>query len=85
MSCFACEHCGVTQQDSGAAGYTSGCCHYPPENSRRVRLRFDASGAGDADGFFWRAEGLWYLSDGRKDRRSAVQPIQWWDIKARRN
>lgn len=50
-----------------------------PTDSRRIRMKFmDGS---EADGFFWRAEGLWYLSDGSKAARNAVDPIEWAEIK----
>ena len=49
-----------------------------PTDCRRVRLKLpDGS---EADGFFWSGEGLWYLSDGSKAKRNAVQPAAWAEI-----
>ena len=50
-----------------------------PTDSRRIRMKFmDGS---ESDGFFWRAEGLWYLSEGSKAARNAVDPIEWAESK----
>jgi hypothetical protein len=35
----------------------------------------------EADGFFWRAEGLWYSSDSSKAAHNAVDPIEWAEVK----
>ena len=35
----------------------------------------------ESDGFFWRAEWLWYLSEGIKAKSNAVDPIEWAEIK----
>jgi hypothetical protein len=35
----------------------------------------------ESDGFFWRAEGLWYLSEDSKAARNAVDPIEWAESK----
>jgi len=49
-----------------------------PTTCRRVRLKLpDGS---EADGFFWSGEKLWYLSNGSKAKRNAVQPTAWAEI-----
>jgi hypothetical protein len=52
----------------------------PPGTSRRVMLRFDDSGGLDATGFYWRAEGAWYRSNGSKAKHKSVHPIQWREL-----
>jgi hypothetical protein len=54
----------------------------PPDTSRRVILRFGDDGWRDSEGFYWRAEGAWYLSEGSKARRHSVHPTHWAELKA---
>jgi hypothetical protein len=49
----------------------------PPDTCRRVILRFGDDGWRDSEGFYWRAEGSWYLSEGSKARRHSVHPTHW--------
>lgn len=49
----------------------------PPDTSRTVVLRFDEDGSRDCEGFYWRAEGSWYKSQGGKAKRNAVHPTSW--------
>ena len=52
----------------------------PPNDSRRVRLRFGDDGERDCDGFWWSHEKAWYMSDGSKRRKNAVHPTHWAEI-----
>lgn len=53
----------------------------PPDNCRRVLMRFDDDGSRDCEGFYWRAERAWYRSEGSKARRNAVHPVKWMEQK----
>ena len=68
--------CGIIKKANSEPKWIS--ARLKPTNSRRVRLKFEDGS--EADGFFWSAEGLWYLSDGSKAKRNAVQPASWAEI-----
>ena len=68
--------CGIIKKANSEPKWIS--ARLKPTNSRRVRLKFESGN--EADGFFWSAEGLWYLSDGSKAKRNAVQPAAWAEI-----
>ena len=73
MSNFACEKCGVTQQDS-EQGYVAGCVHYPPPSMITVEVSF----SGDDD---WvqaiQRNGVWYRSLRAMSQGRAIHPVQW--------
>ena len=75
MSHFECNKCGVMQVDSGAAGYTAGCCHHPPEVDRIVVMDFGDGGM--TKGFY---RGSFYTSEKSYSQRRAVHPVKWRDI-----
>jgi hypothetical protein len=54
----------------------------PPDTCRRVILRFGDDGWRDSEGFYWRPEGAWYLSEGSKARRHSVHPTHWAELTA---
>jgi hypothetical protein len=76
MSSFLCEKCGASNCDT-PRGYVSGCCHYPPEHSRVVTLRFDEGGSRDCQGFYWRPHGAFYKSKKAMKSQTPVHPIEW--------
>ena len=51
-----------------------------PEDSRCVMMRFDYDGQRDSVGFYWNAEGLWYMQHGSKRRTNAVHPVLWREL-----
>ena len=68
--------CEMIKKANGEPKWNS--VQWRPTDSRRVRLKFEDGS--EADGFFWRAEGLWYLSDGSKAKSNAVKPSEWAEI-----
>jgi N-methylhydantoinase A/oxoprolinase/acetone carboxylase beta subunit len=76
VSSFNCQKCGTPNIDSGAAGYTAGCCHYPPEDDRVILLDFGATET--AKGFY---RGSFYRTESSYERRAAVHPVRWADIR----
>lgn len=79
MTVFRCEKCGITQCDS-EHGYTSGCQHYPPDNSGLVIMLFGGDGSHDVEGYYWASEGAWYRRGKSRMTSNAVHPIAWRDI-----
>jgi hypothetical protein len=77
MSNFNCEQCGVPNIDSVAAGYTAGCCHWPPEDDRVVMLNF---GAVDETHKGFCRDHVFYRSENGHKQGLAVQPVKWSDI-----
>jgi len=76
MSHFQCGKCGLIQVDSGAAGYTAGCCHHPPEDDREVLLEFRDGKM--SKGFY---RGAFYLNEQTEKERKFVHPVQWCDAR----
>ena len=76
VSNFNCGKCGVMQVDGGAVGYTAGCCHYPPEDDRRILMDF---GGGEAEKGFYR--GSFYRTEDAHKQQRAVHPVRWTDIR----
>lgn len=77
MSNFACEQCGVTQDDRDGVGYVAGCSHYPPHHKRPVEVSFGGD-TPTATAFY---DGAWYKSEEAKKQGRAVHPVTWRDIK----
>lgn len=68
--------CGTIKKANSEPKWIS--AKWKPTTSRRVRLKFEDGS--EADGFYWSAERLWYLSEGSKAKRNAVTPAEWADI-----
>lgn len=70
MSHYACDTCGVTQEDS-PTGFVAGCIHRPPEKRCHVLIEFgDGWVDGVYDGHF--AYTFEAIEDGR-----ALHPYRW--------
>lgn len=80
VSNFNCEKCGAAQIDGGAAGYTAGCCHYPPDDDRPIVMDF--GGGETTKGFY---AGSFYRTESARKQGRAVHPVRWRDIRVEPN